>query len=55
MIDTSFQSSHLAWKLKMLHQDRITHLQNKISEQQQEILKLQEQIRLLSYEKEYDC
>ena len=34
---------------------QIEELQNKITEQQKEILKLQEQIRLLSLEKIYDC
>jgi uncharacterized coiled-coil protein SlyX len=33
---------------------QIETLQNKITEQQKEILELQEQIRLLSYVKEYD-
>jgi uncharacterized coiled-coil protein SlyX len=35
-------------------QKQIETLQNKITEQQQEILNLQEQIRLLTLVKEYD-
>lgn len=42
-------------ELKMLYQDRIDYLQDKIADQQKEILKLQEEIKLLSYEKFYDC
>ena len=36
-------------------QRQIETLQNKITEQQKEILNLQEQIRLLTLVKEYDC
>lgn len=38
----------------MKKQIQIETLQDKITEQQKEILELQEQIRLLSYVKEYD-
>ncbi len=47
--------NRLAFDLKQQYQDRIEDLQQKITEQQKEILKLQEQIKLLSYEKYYDC
>ena len=36
-------------------QRQIETLQNKITEQQKQILNLQEQIRLLTLVKEYDC
>lgn len=36
-------------------QKQIETLQNKITEQQKEIINLQEQIRLLTLVKEYDC
>jgi len=36
-------------------QMQIEDLQNKITEQQKEIMNLQEQIRLLTLEKIYDC
>jgi uncharacterized coiled-coil protein SlyX len=42
-------------ELKFQYQARITELQQKITEQQKEILQLQEQIKLLSYDKYYDC
>jgi peptidoglycan hydrolase CwlO-like protein len=42
-------------ELKEQYQGRISQLQQKITEQQKEILQLQEQIKLLSYVKEYDC
>lgn len=42
-------------ELKMLYQDRIDYLQDKIADQQKEIENLQEQIKLLTYQKEYDC
>lgn len=41
--------------LKIQYQERIDQLQNKISEQSKEINQLQEQIKLLSNIKEYDC
>lgn len=49
------EMNRLAFDLKQQYQDRIGDLQQKITEQQQEILKLQEQIKLLSYDKYYDC
>jgi cell division protein FtsL len=42
-------------QLKIQYQGRITELQKKITSQQQEILQLEEQIKLLSSEKYYDC
>ncbi len=45
----------MLFNLKEKYQNQIEQLQQKITEQQQEILKLQEQIKLLSYDKYYDC
>jgi len=45
----------MVFDLKQQYQSRITQLQEKITDQQKEILQLQEQIKLLSYTKEYDC
>lgn len=45
----------MVFDLKQMYQDRITQLQIKISEQQQEILSLQDQIKLFSQDKFYDC
>jgi len=42
-------------ELKEQYQGRITELQQKIIEQQHEILQLQEMIKLLTQEKFYDC
>ena len=41
--------------LKEQYQAQINRLQNKISEQEQEIAKLKTLISLLSIEREYDC
>jgi len=49
------EMNRLAFDLKQQYQDRIEDLQQKITEQQKEILKLQEQIKMLSYDKYYDC
>jgi len=53
MIDTSL--NRLEFNLKQQYQDRITYLQNKITEQQREIIKLQEQIKYMSRDRFYDC
>lgn len=53
MINT--EVNKLAFDLKQQYQERIEQLQQQITEQQKEILNLQEQIKLLSYEKYYDC
>lgn len=53
MIDTSL--NRLEFNLKQQYQDRIAYLQNKISEQQSEIIKLQEQIKYMSKDRFYDC
>ena len=42
-------------ELKFQYQRRIIELQNKIAEQNKEIHQLQEQIKLFSYDKTYDC
>ena len=49
------EMNRLAFDLKQQYQDRIEDLQQKITGQQKEILKLQEQIKLLSRDKYYDC
>ena len=48
-------TNKMMFELKEQYQGRITELQQKITDQQKEILQLQEQIKLLSYVKEYDC
>ena len=53
MIDTSL--NRLEFNLKEQYQERIAYLQNKISEQQSEIIKLQEQIKYMSRDRFYDC
>jgi hypothetical protein len=47
-------TNKMVFDLKQMYQGRISHLQNRITEQQKEILQLQEMIKLLSYDKEYD-
>ena len=42
-------------QIKFQYQQRIIQLQNKIAEQNKEIQQLQEQIKLFSKEKSYDC
>jgi uncharacterized coiled-coil protein SlyX len=53
MIDTSLNL--LEFNLKEQYQDRINYLQQKITEQQHEILRLQEQIKYMSKDRFYDC
>ena len=53
MIETSL--NRLEFNLKEQYQERIAYLQNKISEQQSEIIKLQDQIKYMSKDKFYDC
>jgi len=53
MIETSF--NRLEFTLKQQYQERISFLQQKITEQQHEILCLQEQIKYMSRDKFYDC
>ena len=45
----------MLFDLKQQYQAQITRLQDKISEQEQEIAKLKTVITLLSIEREYDC
>ena len=47
-------TNKMVFDLKQQYQGRISQLQEKITEQQKEILQLQEMIKLLSYDKEYD-
>ena len=54
MINTS-SLNRLEFSLKEQYQERISYLQSKISEQQIEIIKLQEQIKYMSKDKFYDC
>jgi uncharacterized coiled-coil protein SlyX len=53
MIETSV--NRLEFILKKQYQERISYLQNKITEQQHEILQLQEQIKYMSKDRYYDC
>jgi uncharacterized coiled-coil protein SlyX len=53
MIETSV--NRLEFNLKQQYQERISYLQNKITEQQHEILQLQEQIKYMSKDRYYDC
>lgn len=48
-------TNKMVFDLKQMYQGRISQLQEKITEQQKEILQLQEQINLLTIEKFYDC
>jgi hypothetical protein len=48
-------TSKMLFDLKEQYRAQITHLQNKINEQEQEIAKLKTLISLLSIEREYDC
>jgi peptidoglycan hydrolase CwlO-like protein len=48
-------TNRMLGELKDQYQARIEQLQGKITEQQQEILELQELIKLLTQEKYYDC
>ena len=45
----------MLFDLKQQYQAQIERLQNKISDQEQEIAKLKTLISLLSIEREYDC
>jgi hypothetical protein len=45
----------MMFDLKEQYHAQITRLQNKISEQEQEIAKLKTLISLLTIEREYDC
>jgi len=47
--------NRFAFDLKEQYQQRINYLQQKITEQQHEILRLQEQIKYMSKDKFYDC
>ena len=53
MIETSL--NRLEFDLKRQYQERIAFLQQKITEQQYEILRLQEQIKYMSKDRFYDC
>ena len=53
MIETSI--NRLEFNLKQQYQERISYLQEKITEQQHEILRLQEQIKYMSKDRFYDC
>jgi myo-inositol catabolism protein IolC len=48
-------TNKMLFDLKEQHRSQISHLQNKITEQEQEIAKLKTLISLLSIEREYDC
>jgi hypothetical protein len=48
-------TNKMFFDLKEQYQAQISHLRNKISEQEQEIDKLKTLISLLTVEREYDC
>lgn len=48
-------TNKMMFDLKQMYQARIASLQDKITEQEQEISKLKTMISLLSLDKEYDC
>ncbi len=48
-------TNKMLFDLKEQYQAQISRLQNKISEQEQEIAKLKTLISLLTIEREYDC
>jgi hypothetical protein len=48
-------TNKMIFDLKEQYQAQISRLQNKITEQEQEIAKLKTLISLLSLEREYDC
>jgi len=48
-------TNKMLFDLKEQYSAQITRLQNKISEQEQEIAKLKTLISLLTIEREYDC
>jgi uncharacterized coiled-coil protein SlyX len=45
----------MVFDLKQMYQSRISQLQSKITEQEQEITKLNTLISLLTIDREYDC
>ena len=50
-----YQRNKMLIDLKQQYQAQISRLQNKISEQEEEIAKLKTLISLLTIEREYDC
>jgi len=48
-------TNKMVFDLKTQYQERIEQLQNKIAEQENEILQLQKQIEYMSRDKFYDC
>lgn len=48
-------TNKMLFDLKQMYQTRISSLQNKINEQEQEIAKLKTLISLLTIDREYDC
>ena len=48
-------TNKMVFDLKTQYQERIKQLQNKIAEQEHEILQLQKQIEYMSRDKFYDC
>ena len=55
MVNHVGPTNKMLFDLKEQYQAQISRLQNKISEQEQEIAKLKTLISLLSLEREYDC
>lgn len=48
-------TNKMVFDLKQMYQARIVSLQDKITEQEQEIAKLKTLISLLTIDREYDC
>jgi uncharacterized coiled-coil protein SlyX len=48
-------TNKMVFDLKQMYQSRISQLQSKITEQEQEITKLNTLISLLTIDREYDC
>ena len=55
MTNHVMHTNKMLFELKEQYREQISRLQNKISEQEQEIAKLKTLISLLSVEREYDC
>ena len=54
MTNQTTHANKMLFDLREQHQAQVSRLQNKISDQEQEILKLKTLISLLSVEREYD-
>jgi hypothetical protein len=55
MTNNAAHTNKMVFDLKQMYQARIVSLQDKITEQEQEIAKLKTLISLLTLDREYDC